>query len=245
MGFDPMTAMMIMNMIGTGAEHLFGEGNKGRQSSTYSKGAQSMLEGVLDQIKGMKGQADITQNQNYQTGQDWLQSMYNDPEFFNKFEAPMQRQFQEQTIPDLANRFASQGSGGSLGSTGFRNQLAREGSNLQTNIAALRGGMQQQGIPQLMGYAQQPAQNLMSLMGIGATPTMNQYQPPSAGLFGGMLPGMVSGWAQGQGQQWGQQQAGQNNPGQSPSTMGGYSGSGNYSGGNTSGKYGLPTYMGF
>lgn len=233
---DPMTMAMIFSAIGTGAEQLSGN-NKGRQSSTYSKAARSGLEDALNQVRGMKGSADITQNQNYQTGQDWLQSMFNDPEFFNQFEAPMQRQFQEQTIPDLANRFASQGSGGSLGSTGFRNALGRAGVDLQTNIAAMRGGMQQGAIPQLMGYAQQPFQNYQSLLGMATQPTMNQYQPPSAGLFGGILSGMTSGWAQGAGNKWGQSQAGGSNPGQAPSTMSGYSG-----GGGGSGPYGLPDF---
>jgi len=211
---DPMTMMMIMNAVGAIGEQAIGD-NKGKQSSTFSKGARGGLDGALESLKGMKGNANITQNQNYQSGQNWLMDMFNDPAFFDRFEAPMQRQFEEQTIPDLANRFASQGSGGSLGSTGFRNQLGREGSNLQTNMAALRGGMQQQGVNQQMQYAQQPSQNYMNLLGIGAQPTMNQYQPPSQGFFGGMLPGMVSGWAQSQGNQYGQSQA---NAGQAATT---------------------------
>jgi len=157
----------------------------------------------------MNGSQNITQYPQYQQGQDYLMSLFNDPEFFNQFEAPLQRQFQEQTVPDLANRFASMGSGGSLGSTGFRNQLAREGSNLGTNIAALRGGMQQQAIPQLLGYAQQPFNNLMSLYQQALQPTQNTYQPASAGFFGPIASSFAGGAAQGYGNQWGQNMAGQ------------------------------------
>lgn len=191
-------------------------GDKAKQGSTYSKGARSAIDDVLESIKGMKGGAmDITQNPGYQQGNEWLQGLFNDPQFFQNFEAPLQRQFQEQTVPDLANRFASMGSGGSLGSTGFRNQLAREGSNLSTNIAALRGGMQQQGVGQALQYAQQPFQNLMQAYGIGTQPTMNQYHPASPGFGGNIGASMFGGLAQGYGQQMGQNMA---NPGQFPGT---------------------------
>lgn len=193
-------------------------GDKAKQGSTYSKGQRSAIDDILQSIKGMKGSQDITQQPGYQQGNEWLMSMFNDPEFFNQFEAPLQRQFQEQTVPDLANRFASMGSGGALGSTGFRNQLAREGSNLSTNLAALRGGMQQQAIPQLLGYANQPFSNMMSLYNQGLQPTQNQYHPASPGFGGNIGASMFGGMAQGLGNQWGQQMSNMF-PGQSPGTM--------------------------
>ena len=197
-------------------------GSNAKQGSTYTKGQRNTIDDVLESIRGMRGGAqDITQNQNYQTGQDWLQSMFNDPQFFDKFEAPLQRQFQEQTVPELANRFAGMGSGGSTGSTGFRNQLAREGSNLSTNLGALRGGMQQQAIPQLAQYAQQPFSNLMNLYQQALQPTMNQYTPASSGFGGNIGASMFSGLAQGYGQQFGQGMANSNQqyPGQYPGTF--------------------------
>lgn len=205
---DPLTIMALMG----GASSLLGglTGSKGETGSTYSKGQRQGIDDILQAIKGMRGGSqDITQQPGYQQGNEWLMSMFNDPEFFKSFEAPLQRQFQEQTVPELANRFASMGSGGSLGSTGFRNQLAREGSNLGTNIASLRGGMQQQAIPQLLGYSQQPFSNLMSLYQQALQPTQNTYQPPSSGFFGGIAPALFGGAAQGYGQRFGQQSAGQ------------------------------------
>jgi len=197
---------------------LSGFGGKDEKfGSTFDKGALSTLQQVQDSLKGMKGAQDITKQPGYQTGLDWLQSMFNDPQFFNQFEAPLQRQFQEQTVPDLANRFASMGSGGSLGSTGFRNQLAREGSNLSTNLAALRGGMQQQAIPQLLGYSQQPFNNYMQMLQSALTPTRNQYQPAQPGMFANVTTPFAGAAAQGFGQQYGQQMANMM-PGQSPST---------------------------
>lgn len=178
-------------------------GSPARQSSTYTKGQRSTIDDLLQSIKGMQGQQDITQQQGYGQGLDWLMSLFNDPSFFQSFEAPLQRQFQEQTVPELANRFAGMGSGGSLGSTAFRNQLGREGSNLSTNIAALRGGMQQQAIPQLLGYSQQPFSNLMSLYQQAMTPTRNVYQQPSAGLLGPVLSSIAGGLSAGYGQRLG------------------------------------------
>ena len=195
-------------------------GQPGGQQSTYNPNQLSFLDNMIQQLKGSQaGTTDITQSQPYGQGLEWLMSMFNDPEFFKSFEAPLQRQFQEQTVPDLANRFASMGSGGALGSTAFRNQLAREGSNLNTNIAALRGGMQQQAVPQLLGYAQQPFSNYMSMANQALTPTQNAYQQPSSGFFGPILGALSSGFTTGYGQQWGSGLAPKYNAGQSPSTF--------------------------
>ncbi len=199
----------IMSMMNKGEDEKHGSTQSGTQIS--------FIENLLKQLGGMKGGGgqDIMQNPQYQQGQEYLNSLFNDPEFFNKFEAPMQRQFNEQTVPDLANRFAAQGSGGSLGSTGFRNQLAREGSNLQTNIAAMRGGMQQQGANQALQYAQQPSQNYMQMLQSALTPYQNTYQGPSTGPWSGIAAQGI-GMA---GQYYANQPQAQSNPGQAQSTF--------------------------
>lgn len=202
-------------LLGAGSSYL--NGSPGEQKSSYSEGAQNSLSEAQQMLSQMKGGADVRQNQGYGTGMDWLQSLFNDPEFFKNFEAPARRQFEEEIIPGVANRFASEGSGGSLGSTGFRNQIAREGSNLSTNLAALRGGMQQGAIPQLLNYAQQPAQNYLNLLGPATQPTQNIYQPPSAGGFADLMS-MFSGAAAGG------LNFNSNSPGTSPSTNPGISG---------------------
>lgn len=200
-----MNPLLLMSLLSAGGGLLSSLGGQnGQFGSTYTENQRNTIDDLLQSVKGMRGQQDITQNPSYQQGQDYLMSLFNDPEFFNRFEAPLQRQFNEQTVPGLANRFASMGSGGSLGSTGFRNQLAREGSNLSTNIAALRGNMQQQAVPQLLGYAQQPFQNLMQLYNTALTPTRNVYQPPSAGPFAPIFSAISGGLAQGYGQKIGQ-----------------------------------------
>jgi|HubBroStandDraft_2_1064218.scaffolds.fasta_scaffold00031_7 hypothetical protein len=221
---DPGTMALLGSLV-MGGLSGFG-GKKEKHGSTYSKTQRRGLEEIMKDVMGMKGVQNITQQPGYQTGNEYLQSLFNNPDFFNRFEAPLQRQFQEQTIPDLANRFASMGSGGSLGSTGFRNQLAREGSNLETNIGALRGNMMQQAVPQLLGYSQQPFSNYLSLLQTALTPTNNTYQPASSGFFGPIASSFAGAAGQGFGQQFGQNMASQYNPinpnrfpGQSPSTI--------------------------
>ena len=198
---NPAMLMSLMPLL----QGLFGQG--GQQGSSFSEQQQGGINDILSQIKGLKGNPqDITQNQNYQQGQDWLGNLFgNDQGFWDKFEAPLQRQFEENTIPDLANRFGAMGSGGSTGSTGFRNQLGREGSNLHTNIAALRGGMQQQGVNQALQYGQQPTSNLLQMLqqALG-TGMNNQYKAPSGGLLGPALGEGLGAITKGFGQKWGE-----------------------------------------
>jgi hypothetical protein len=212
---DPAMIMTLLSLATSVAGGL--TGSKGETKSTYDKGTLNLLDQVQQYLKGGVGgqNQDINQQPGYQTGMDWLQGLYNDPSFFDAFESPLLRQFNEEIAPGIANRFASQGSGGSLGSTGFRNAITRAGADLSTNIGALRGGMQQQGIPQLQSYAQQPVSNWMQQLQASLIPTQNVYQPPSSGFFGGLAAPFAQGASQIYGQRAGQQSA---NPGQSPLT---------------------------
>ena len=175
---DPITLMAIASIAAPLISGAFGD--KGGKQTMLSGGQQGLLDQIINQIKGQGGGGgmDIGQNQNFQQGQEYLNSLFNDPDFFNKFEAPMQRQFEE-NMGDIGNRFAGMGSGGSTGSTGFRNVAAREASNLSSNMGAMRGGMQQQGANQALQYGQQPFQNLMQLMGFGMQPKYGAYQQSS------------------------------------------------------------------
>ena len=219
MSFDPGMMMMLSSLLTGGLGAL--TGNKGEQKSSFSKPQQQTINDMIQSIKGMRGGAmDVTQNPQYQQGQGFLNSLYNDPSFFQNIEAPALRQFEEQIGPNIANRYASMGSGGSLGSTAFRNEMNREGSNLASNLSAQRTGMQMQGLPQAFGAAQQPFSNLMQMYNQAlGQPMMNQYQPPSAG-FGALSAPL----AQGAVSYWGGQsnQGNQNFPGQAPSTSAGY-----------------------
>lgn len=248
-----MNPMMIMSMLPTliqlwqstkGGDSGNSMGGKDAQfSSTYGPGAQSIIEQAQNAVKqGFGTQAqDITKNPNYQTGQDWLQSLYNDPSFFNKFEAPAKRQFEEEIIPGISRRFSGMGSGGAQGYTGLDRQLARESGNLETNLAAMRGGMQQQGIPQLMNYAQQPHQNWMNLLQNAITPTQNQYQPATAGFWGDIVSSLTGGATKGLGNMWGEGMANLSNPSGSSNSL--QTNVSFPSAGNSGNSYNLPNFM--
>ena len=186
-----MNPQFLMALLPTIASLFNPGGSNAQQSSSYSKGQQSLIDQATSAAKGRGVPQGISSNPQYQQANDYLSSLFNDPEFFNKFEAPMQRQFQEQTIPDLISRFASQGSTGGQGSSAFRNQMLREAGNLHTNIAAMRGGMQQQGANQLFNSSQMPMNEYSSMLNsILGHPQMNQYQPatnPMANIAGPML----------------------------------------------------------
>jgi hypothetical protein len=192
-------------------QNLFG--SPAKQGSTFNKGQLSLIDQIIQQVKGMgqQGQGNIENNQNFNEGQDWLHSLFNDPDFFKNFEAPALRQFEEEIAPGIANRYASMGSGGSTGSTGFRNALAREGSNLSQNLASQRYGMQQQGVNQSLQYGQQPFQNYMQLQQQALQPTQNTFSPATQGLIGPLLGSAAGAMSAGYGQGLGQKFAGQFN----------------------------------
>lgn len=124
-----------------------------------------------------------------QSGDYWRNMLSDDPSAFAAFEAPAQRQFNEQIIPDLAEQFAGMGSGG-LSSSGFRNSAISAGADLSERLAAMRAGLRENA-----------ASNLYNL-GQSALQPHTQYQqtdPGSQGILGGLasgiggaLPGMLS-----------------------------------------------------
>ena len=65
------------------------------------------------------------------------------------FEAPYLRQFQEQTIPGVAERFSGMGAG-SQSSSAFQQSLGAAGAGLQENLASMGANRQQNTISKLM-----------------------------------------------------------------------------------------------
>ncbi len=94
------------------------------------------------------------------------------------FEAPLMRQYSEQTIPMLAERFSG---AGAQGSSAFTQALSQSGAGLSEQLGALRGGLQQQGLGQL---------SQLLGMGMGAKPFETAYQPGQQGFLGGLMPGL-------------------------------------------------------
>lgn len=161
---------------------IFGS-NKMKKVPTMTKEQQGLLNQLM-QMLGPQGQL----GQGY-GGALGLQQQLMDPssEAVNQFAAPYMQQFEQQTVPGLAERFAGFGAqGGGLSSSGFGQALGAAGGNLQTQLAALKAGL-----------GQNAAQSLMQQYGnvsgqaMGAKPF--GYQAPQQGL----LPSFFQAWGQG------------------------------------------------
>lgn len=123
-----------------------------------------------------------------ESGMSYLSSILGgDETSAGAFEAPLMRQFQEQTVPELAERFASLDA---QGSSAFGQSLGQAGAGLAENLAALREGLKMQAIQQLQG---------LGGMGLGQR-FENILRPGRQGALGPILAAAAGGMAGGFGQ---------------------------------------------
>jgi hypothetical protein len=95
-------------------------------------------------------------------GMDYLRSLISqDPKMMQQFEAPAKRQFSEEIMPQISERFAGLGA---LNSSGFQQSLAQAGASLSERLAALRGGLGMQATSMMPGMSQMNQQNAQGLM---------------------------------------------------------------------------------
>ena len=196
---DPMAMMAIMSalsMTGGAAYDKWGGADKLKKVPMMDKGQQGLLNQLM-QMLGPEGGL----GQGMQGGID-LQNQLMDPssEAVNQFSQPYMNEFNQQTVPGLAERFAGMGGmGGGLSSSGFGQSLSSAGGNLQAQLAQLKSGLGQQAAQSLMGQY-----GNMAGMGLSAQPFGYQQKGPSAftGAVGGMssaLPFMMMGNMMGKG----------------------------------------------
>lgn len=169
-------------------DFLFGSKSKMKPFNKQS------LESLLQLIQSGGG---LGQNPLFGAGQSYLQNLLSgSPEAFSAFEAPLKRQFEQETIPGITERFAGMGTGaGGLNSSGLQQSLARAGEGLSTNLGALRGQLQMQALPQALGYAQAPINNL--LQAIGLVPGQHYEIPGQPGLVQSGLSSFAQGFGGG------------------------------------------------
>lgn len=154
-------------------EWLTGSSGEMMQTPTMTKEQQSMQNQLISSLFG-------PQNAGTNLLMQWLSS---NPEAMAAFEAPYKRQFEQETVPSIAERFAGMGSFGSGSGSGQNMAMAQAGRELSENLAALRGNLQQNALQQLQGYMQQ-----------GFTPAFeNVYKPPSQGILQGAAGGIGQG----------------------------------------------------
>lgn len=109
-----------------------------------------------------------------------------DEELMKQFEAPLMRQFEQEIVPGIAERFAGMGTGGAQDSSAFQQTLGRAGKELSTDLASLRAGLKSQAVQALQGLMGQGNQRAFE----------NIYDPGSYGLVGGAAQGAAQGLGQ-------------------------------------------------
>lgn len=164
--FFPGVGTGVGALLGGGAgalsSYLSGGSKPGgpQRSSAPSQQENSVLQYLLSQ--GMNGL------QNPQQG-------------FQPIADRARSQFNQQTVPSLAERFTSLGSN-ALSSPSFANQIGQAGVGLEEILAAM--GAQ---------YGQQSNQNSLSMLSLGLSPAFQtHYQPQEHGFGRQLLGGAVN-----------------------------------------------------
>lgn len=155
------------------SKFLFGQEGKMEQLPTMTPQQQQLLSQLLGGISGPLGM-----------GFERLSELLSGrPEAFEAFQAPAMRQFEEQIVPGIAERFTGMG-GGAQRSSAFQQALGQAGAGLSERLAAQRAGLQQGAMGQL---------SQLLGMGMGAKPFGYQYTPSTGGFLGGLAPGVGMG----------------------------------------------------
>lgn len=184
----PIAALLGLASAGMG---LFGAGaskDRNIQQTNYNPGQEQSLQQLIQLISGGSGAYNQAEQANNQ---------YLDPnsQAYQNWEQPYLDEYNQETIPGLAERFAGMGAmGGGLSSSGFGQALGASGANLQNKLAQLKSQLQ-------MGASQNVfnQQNQLSDQVLRARPFENQYQKGSTGFAGGALSGLIGGLGQGTG----------------------------------------------
>lgn len=168
-------------------DFLFGSEDKYKKLETMAPEQKQLFQQLLSLMGGQAGQAGGGQA----SIQHLMQLLDPSSEAYKKFEQPYMQQFEQQTVPGLAERFAGAGAmGGGLSSSGFGQALSSAGSNLQQNLAGLKTGMQSQAANSLM-------QQLQSLL--GQQSFQYGHQPSQMGFLPQLMLAGAGGFSKGYG----------------------------------------------
>lgn len=116
---------------------------------------------------------DIRNAPTYQSGQNYLNEILSgSPEAFSRFEAPIKKEFMEQTIPQIAERFTGQNA---RQSSAFNQTAARAAEDLSLRLAALREGLRFEAVPRGLEYAAAPSNQAANLSQLGLQTQSHQF----------------------------------------------------------------------
>lgn len=148
-----------------------------QQTQNFMGGLQALLAGSPTQVEQLPQYTPSQTSALEQLLSMGLQGLQDPYAGFEPIEQQARTQFQQQTVPSLAERFASRGSS-ALSSPAFASQLGQAGAGLEQNLAALRAQ-----------YGLQNRSGLANLLSLGLQPQFSnlpmQQQP---GLLQQLLP---------------------------------------------------------
>jgi hypothetical protein len=161
------------------SEWLFGSPDKLKKVATGTKEQQGLHNSILGQAMGMQGQGG-----GYDLAQNYFNNFLGDnqQQAFDQFSQPYMQQFQEQMLPQIAERFAG---GGALSSSGFGQSLGGAASGLQSQLAQLFSQLQSQAAGQ-----QYNQYNQLSQTGLNYQPFAYQQKQGSGGMLAPLLGGI-------------------------------------------------------
>jgi len=130
--------------------------------------------------------------------QNLQQMLSGSPQAMEAFRAPAMRQFQQEIVPGIAERFSGMGAG-AQGSSAFANTLGQAGAGLAENLNLQKANLQQNAMSQLMnllGMSQQPQFQYQQMPGTeGAlAPILSGIGTAFGGPVGAALGQGVGSW---------------------------------------------------
>jgi hypothetical protein len=185
-----------------------GTPEKVNKLSNYTHGQRKLLDYITKHPE--IDMPDINQNQMFQQGQNYTSNILSqdpyDQNFLQQFQQPYIREFEEQTVPELAQRF---GSLGAQRSSAFAQSLGAAKAGLLEKLASIAGEigmgrqrMGQQAANQAFNYAQLPFNQEYERQGLnlnrqqlalGAQPFQYHITPAQSGTPGYAQAGMNAG----------------------------------------------------
>lgn len=180
-------ALLALSALGGGLASGMGSRNAGGSFFGGSPGSYEQVSRLTPEQQQLLGQMFPGLSQASGSGLDYLnQLLSGDDSAFADFEAPFKRQFEQEVIPSIAERFAGLGSHGSQSSSAMQQTLGQSGRELSENLAAMRSNLKQNALGQLQG-----------LMGQAFQPTFeSMYRQPTMGALGGLGQGLGQGAGQ-------------------------------------------------
>lgn len=167
---------------------LTGSSSKLKKFETLNKQQKATLHDLLSQLDFGSSMTEMSPM--FQQGQSYLSSLLSqDPEMMKRFEAPYMRQFNEEIVPGLAERFSSLGA---RNSSGFNQAMGQQAGSLAERLASMRANLGMNASQIGFGYSQLPfSQNMqMGQLGLGTSPWGYQALPGQEGALHGLMGGL-------------------------------------------------------